>query len=134
MIINQVGTLLKPDLTRTVAVVLFLLLSAHSSAKDLSPWIKIDDFESGALSADWILKDTQNDTNPHIEKPQITQVRHKSSNHFLIKKAAADGITGNRKALTFKRLPEPVAPGAVYTIYLRINVEYFPNNHVFWFK
>lgn len=40
-------------------------------------------------------------------------------------------MTGNRKALGFKALPKDIVFGETYTVYTRINVEYFPNNHSF---
>jgi len=100
-------------------------------AGDGQNWILIDDFDGEKLSTAWILKDTRNDTDPHIETPQVTELQNENSNQFLIKKAAPDGVTGNRKALTFRKLPEPVALGDVYTFYAKVNVEHFPNNHVF---
>lgn len=116
-------------------------LTANSASP--TQWILIDDFESGELSADWIKKDTKNDTKPRVENPQITDVflEGKASedaslegelkNHFLLKKPAAEGIVGNRKALTFKKLPVGISVGDVYTLFSRINIEYFPNNHVY---
>ena len=54
------------------------------------------------------------------------------SNHgYLLKKPAADGIVGNRKAITYLPLPQPIDVGEIYTFYLRLNVAGFPNNHVF---
>lgn len=94
-------------------------------------WLLVDDFETNDLS-NWTKRDTKNDTSPKVENPQITQIeREESSNHYLIKKPAADGVVGNRKALSFVALPSAVEVGEVYTFYTRINVEYFPNNHVF---
>ncbi|MEO0337873.1 MAG: hypothetical protein AAF242_01535 [Bacteroidota bacterium] len=96
-------------------------------------WIIVDNFESSNAIDHWILEDVQNDTKPRIANPQVTEVGREASsdNHFLIKKPAADGIIGNRKALSYKRLPVAVEVGETYTFYLRFNVEYFPNNHVF---
>lgn len=94
-------------------------------------WIKIDDFETGNLTG-WIKADTKNETDPLLPKPQITEIRAEDSgNRFLIKKPAKDGVVGNRKALTYKKLPIPIPAGATYTIYSRFLVEEFPNNHVF---
>lgn len=116
----------------------------------LTQWILIDDFESGVLSTEWIKKDTKNDTNPRVENPQVTHVFSEVShvipedkklvnpssdntlkNHFLLKKPAAEGVVGNRKALTFKKLPVDISVGETYTIFSRVNIEYFPNNHVY---
>ena len=98
-----------------------------------SEWVKIDDFESPNALEHWVLADTRNDTSPRIEKPQITEVREESGgwNHYLVKKPAAEGVVGNRKALSYRKLPVAVDVGKTFTFYTRINVEYFPNNHVF---
>lgn len=116
----------------------------------LTQWVLIDDFESGVLSSEWIKKDTKNDTNPYVENPQVTDVFSETShqisedtnlvnpssenvlkNYFLLKKPAAEGVVGNRKALTFKKLPVDIPVGETYTIFSRVNIEYFPNNHVY---
>lgn len=108
-----------------------------------TPWILIDNFESGVLSADWIKKDTKNNTKPRVENPQVTDVlledkisenilsENVLKNYFLLKKPAAEGVVGNRKALTFKKLPVEIPVGETYTIFSRVNIEYFPNNHVY---
>lgn len=97
-----------------------------------SKWIKIDDFESTYPLDDWTLADPQNETDPKIENPQVTEVRDEvDSNNYLLKKPAPEGIVGNRKALSFRKLPQPINVGETYTFYIRLNVEYFPNNHVF---
>ncbi|MDO6567481.1 hypothetical protein Q4561_10470 [Alteromonas sp. 1_MG-2023] len=119
---------------------------SFSSTQNASPWLVIDNFETGKLD-DWHLADTQNDTNPFVEKAQVTEIRlHDTNanintttsptlpmvnNGYLIKKPAPDGIVGNRKALSFKALPVPVKIGDTYTFYTRIRVERFPNNHAF---
>ena len=131
MIINQLKINLIPGFLLTAFITLFVFSSADSLAGDGQKWVLIDDFEGVTLSTDWILKDTRNDTDPHIENPQVTEIQSENSNQFLIKKAAPEGVIGNRKALTFKPLPEPVAVGSITTFYAKINVEYFPNNHVF---
>lgn len=104
---------------------------ASETAK--SNWIVIDNFEDTKVSSGWSHIDAQNETDPYIAKAQISDVRldQTSNNHFLIKKAAPDGITGNRKAISFKALPRPIPVGETFTIYTRINVESFPNNHSF---
>lgn len=96
-------------------------------------WVLIDDFEKENTINTWIKKDTKNDTKPRVDNPQVTQVQKETNtkNHYLMKKPAAEGIVGNRKALTFKVLPHSVAVGETYTFYSRVNIEYFPNNHVF---
>ncbi|MEP0938734.1 MAG: hypothetical protein ABJH57_10490 [Cyclobacteriaceae bacterium] len=97
-----------------------------------SDWIKIDDFETSNPLENWTLVDTQNETNPKVENPQVTEVRDEDrGNHYLIKKPAAEGVVGNRKAISFRKLPTAIAVGETSTLYVRINVEYFPNNHVF---
>ena len=102
-----------------------------NETSDSNPWLLIDNFETNDLSS-WEKRDTKNNTSPKIENPQITEIKKEDSgNHYLIKKPAADGVVGNRKALSFVKLPSAVEVGEVYTFYTRINVEYFPNNHVF---
>lgn len=100
-----------------------------------SQWMLVDDFEtdSGVKLDGWAHVDVQNETKPFVPNPQIAEVRFEAEagNHYLIKKPAADGIVGNRKALGFKALPMEIPVGETYTIYTRINVEYFPNNHSF---
>lgn len=98
-----------------------------------STWIKIDNFEATDALSHWTLEDTGNDTDPRVENPQVTEVHSETNgqNHYLIKKPAAEGVLGNRKALSYRKLPVAVEVGEVYTFYLRFNVEYFPNNHVF---
>jgi hypothetical protein len=103
------------------------------ASSDQSSWIKIADFESSQPMSGWTLIDTANQTEPKVENPQITEVRKEANNanHYLIKKPAAEGIVGNRKALSYLKLPQAIDVGDTYTVYTRINVEYFPNNHAF---
>lgn len=100
-----------------------------------SQWLVVDDFESASDVAleSWTHVDTQNETKPFVENPQIAERRAEADpeNHYLLKKPAADGVIGNRKALGFKALPIEIPVGETYTMYTRINVEYFPNNHSF---
>ena len=98
-----------------------------------TPWILVDDFESDLNLTAWTHFDAQNETKPFIPNPQIAEVRIEANtaNHALLKKSAPDGIVGNRKALGFKTLPHDIPVGETYTIYTRINVESFPNNHSF---
>ena len=119
-----------------------------------SPWLVIDTFDTESLTG-WQLADTQNDTKPYVENAQVTEIKFhdaladsgatlgkgtdtntsptlpNANNGYLIKKPAADGIVGNRKALSFKALPVPVNVGDTYTFYTKIRVERFPNNHAF---
>ncbi|MCQ3829885.1 hypothetical protein HXX02_10555 [Microbulbifer elongatus] len=115
--------------------VFFLLVIASKSQAQNADWILIDDFEEKGAATAWTLADTKNETEPRVENPQITVRRMESENGvknaYLLKKPAAEGVVGNRKALTFKRLPRAVEVGEVYTFYTRIKVESFPNNHVF---
>ena len=98
-----------------------------------STWLLVDNFETSEFADDWGKKDTRNDTSPHVPNPQVTELvnENKTDNTFLINKPAAEGVIGNRKALTFKPLPKAVGVGETYTFFTRINIEYFPNNHVF---
>jgi len=119
----------------TVLLVLVTVLGASAHAEngtETSRWMLIDNFENSNAIEQWTLRDTKNETQPHIDKPQITEVRvAENGNHYLLKKAAADGIIGNRKALSFRPLPVSVEVGETYTFYARFQVEYFPNNHIF---
>ena len=77
--------------------------------------------------------DTDNNTQPFVHHPQFTEVRleKQTNNHYLIKKPAAEGIVGNRKAISIIKLPIAVDLDETFTFYTRIKVEYFPNNHSF---
>ena len=111
-------------------LLLFAGLVSCSTAKER--WIRIDNFESPNTMQDWIQADTKNETIPYVDNPQVTEIRDEASgNHYLLKKPAKDDVVGNRKALTYRPLPVEIPVGEVYTVYARINVEYFPNNHVF---
>lgn len=109
------------------------ILAFATPVQAKTTWLLIDNFESNALN--WTKADTQNDTKPYIKNPQITEIRAEKTghdaNHFLIKKPAAEGVVGNRKALSFYPLPKQVEVGETVTFYTRINVESFPNNHAF---
>ena len=96
-------------------------------------WLLVDNFESPTAMNKWIIADPDNQTDPHVNNPQVAELRAALSkkNHYLLKKPAEDGVIGNRKALTFKVLPHKVEVGETYTFYTRINVESFPNNHSF---
>lgn len=114
---------------------LFSTLSACSTIQKntSSDWLLIDNFEH-SLSK-WQSVDTQNETKPQVKNPQITIIQPEqaiaSVNHYLLKKPAAEGILGNRKALSYTKLPQAVEVGDTYTFYMRINVAAFPNNHAF---
>lgn len=120
-------TLLLPVLASLVAC-----NQNHHNASS-SQWLLIDNFENNL--SDWQKADTDNQTKPHQPNPQITIIEQGQSsdhaNHYLLKKPAAEGVIGNRKALTYKKLPKPVPVGETYTFYTRINVAAFPNNHAF---
>jgi hypothetical protein len=110
-----------------------ILQCAHAQ---INNWQLVDDFEDHTrtgLSADWYIKDVQNDTNPFVNNPQIALIEHDIDlqNTYYLKKPAADGVLGNRKALSYIALPTPVAVGDTYTFYTRFMVEAFPNNHSF---
>lgn len=101
------------------------------SANTMHAWLAIDTFESNSL-AGWTKRDTKNETIPNVINPQVTIIeREPSGNHYMLKKPAAENVLGNRKALTYRMLPRSVEVGETFTFYTRINVEYFPNNHVF---
>lgn len=113
-----------------VVIFIALQLSVVGSSRADSTWLLVDDFEGNTLT-DWQLADTDNQTKPRIENPQVTILTAEESNQYLLKKPAVDGVIGNRKALSFKALPQAVAVGKTYTFYTRILVEKFPNNHAF---
>lgn len=96
-------------------------------------WIQVDDFEADGALGNWTIFDAQNDTDPFVPDAQISEIRsdEASVNSHLLRKPAADGVVGNRKALSWTVLPRPVAAGDTATFFTRINVEYFPNNHSF---
>ncbi len=96
-------------------------------------WVLVDDFEATSGLQGWTNIDVQNDTDPFVRNPQISEIRIEpaTGNQHMLRKPAADGVVGNRKAIGFKRLPLPIQVGETYTLYTRINVEYFPNNHSF---
>ncbi|MFY0606555.1 MAG: hypothetical protein JXR10_07565 [Cyclobacteriaceae bacterium] len=119
--------------TIITALIFFLLSITSTEVRSQSAdWIKIDDFESTDSMKDWTLADTQNETNPKVENPQVTEIRQEDGgNQFLLKKPAPEGVVGNRKAISFTKLPAAIEVGETYTLYVRLNVESFPNNHVF---
>ncbi|MGO2012842.1 MAG: hypothetical protein ACTH7Q_09640 [Pseudoalteromonas sp.] len=121
------------------ALLLFITTTIYSNialaqVKTDHDWQLIDNFELNTL-AQWQLIDTDNQTKPRVKKPQITTIKteqlNKTQNNFLLKKPAKDGLIGNRKALSYLKLPNEVENGQVYTFYIRINVAAFPNNHAF---
>ena len=119
--------------SKCLAVVLFFVSAYQLSASENSEhhWILIDDFEQSEALL-WTKADTQNDTDPHLPTPQVTEIRtEENGNHYLIKKPAPEGVVGNRKALTYRELPLTIDVGETYTLYTRFLVESFPNNHVF---
>jgi len=107
-----------------------LLLGACSNVHTTSPWLLVDNFEQVHLTG-WQKVDAKNNTKPYVSQPQVTEIRYDKNNQYLLKKPAAEGVLGNRKALSFKALPKPVKVGVTYTFYTRILVESFPNNHAF---
>ncbi|WP_229333538.1 hypothetical protein [Glaciecola sp. MH2013] len=126
---------------KKLSLVLYLLLGAvlhiyfaeaHANDKQ---WLLVDNFESGAklLSSDWFIEDVQNETSPFIPRPQVSKIITEPStqNAYYLKQAAEDGIVGNRKALSYIKLPRSIEIGETYTLYTRIMVDAFPNNHSF---
>ena len=126
-----------------------LALASCAGVPDLpnpapSEWLIIDNFEHPDALDAWTIFDAQNDTDPYVPNAQITEIRIETGadagtgvgigpagNHYLIRKPAADGIVGNRKALSWRALPQTLESGAIATFYTRVNVEKFPNNHSF---
>lgn len=120
----------------TSAVLSFVGCTAFPETTDHKTkyqWVLVDDFESNSPLETWTNIDVQNETKPFVLNPQITEIRAEPStnNHYLLKKPAGEGVLGNRKAISFMQLPNQIGVGESYTIYTRIKVEYFPNNHSF---
>ena len=94
-------------------------------------WILVDDFESPDSAAAWTHIDTQNETDPFVPNAQVSDILSEVSGdtHYLLKKPAAEGVIGNRKAISFYPLPRAIEAGETATLYTRVKVEYFPNNH-----
>lgn len=105
----------------------------RQQSTDQNSWTLAENFESDDALADWTIFDADNQTDPFVPNAQVSEVRAEqgSDNRFLIRKPAADGVVGNRKALAWMALPLPVAVGETATFFTRINIEYFPNNHSF---
>jgi len=99
----------------------------------VSNWVLVDSFERQSELAGWIKIDAQNETQPYVADPQVAIIDRDaaSDNAFMLRKPAADGVVGNRKAIGAKRLPVPIPVGAIATLHTRINVESFPNNQSF---
>lgn len=116
-------------------VVSLLCVSAKGMAEVDTSWLLIDDFESASntLSSDWHIRDVQNETKPFVKSPQIALIKQEqtSQNQYYLKKPAANGVVGNRKALSYIKLPNTLNVGDTATFYTRIMVESFPNNHSF---
>jgi len=106
-------------------------MSEADTEEPQSVWTLVDDFESGLER--WSHVDAENNTDPFVADPQIAEIRvdARTDDHFLLRKPAADGIVGNRKAISFTPLPIAVDVGETYTFYTRFSVEYFPNNQSF---
>ena len=103
-------------------------------------WQAIDTFENtndAKLSPAWYVVDAQNETQPFVENPQVAVIeqqrnhQHQLINQYYLKKAAAQGVVGNRKALSYIALPTVVPLGEIFTFYTRMMVDSFPNNHSF---
>lgn len=130
---------MKKDLTSIVILCALSVLTscAYNSTVNTQNWLLVDNFEGHGEPQpslqNWFVEDVQNDTQPLVPNPQVALVEYnaQNNNHFYLKKPAAEGIVGNRKALSYKALPQAVLVGETYTFYTRFNVESFPNNHSF---
>lgn len=105
---------------------LFLTACTPAAVDD---WVLVDDFEASGTLRRWVNIDVQNETDPFIESPQIAKRKTDAGNSYMLRKPAADGVVGNRKAIGFKPLAQTIAVGETATLYTRIYVERFPNNH-----
>ena len=96
-----------------ITSILHCFIAMGCTPSHVSPWILVDDFETDIKLEDWTHIDVQNETKPFVPDPQIAEVHldDKTGNHYFLKKPAADGIIGNRKALGFKSLPQDIAVG-----------------------
>jgi len=122
--------------TKAFIIISILFCSYSQAANNKTEdhtWLKVDNFEQSNPVKDWVKLDLDNNTDPFIPNPQVTIVETESdtNNKYLLKKPAPEGVVGNRKAITVKKLPKQVEVGETYTFYTRINVESFPNNHSF---
>ena len=106
-------------------------LNACAPAASPTPWLLVDDFQSEALAAEWTNIDTQNETDPFLPNAQVSKhvSEGKVGNQYFLKKPAEEGVVGNRKAISFHPLPRAIEVGEIATLYTRVLVEYFPNNH-----
>jgi len=129
------------EMNKATSTLTFFCLAALALSAQAQPpeprkentWLLVDDFESADSKPYWGHVDADNQTEPFVPNPQVAEVRFDEGddNHFLIKKPAQEGIVGNRKALSYVRLPQALEVGETATFYTRVNVEYFPNNHSF---
>jgi len=112
---------------------MFFFVVLNKSCAVEPSWNLIDNFEATDLSNSWTNIDTQNETEPFALHPQITKLvrEDESNNQYLLKKPAADGVIGNRKAISFRKLPVSIPVGETFTLYSRLMVTSFPNNHSF---
>ncbi|WP_409431883.1 hypothetical protein ACJ3XI_06555 [Litorimonas sp. RW-G-Af-16] len=108
-----------------------LVALALMSCASYPRWHVIDDFEASPTLQGWTNIDAQNETVPYIPNPQISKIYAAEGNRYMLRKPAANGVVGNRKALGFKALPKPIPFGSQATLYARFNVEAFPNNQSF---
>ena len=113
------------------AIIIAACTNAGPSSLSSSKWQLVDNFEDAAGLNGWTNIDVDNQTDPFIPNPQVSIIQKKANNSFMLRKPAAEGVIGNRKAIGFKPLPAPINTGETYTIYTRFNVESFPNNHSF---
>ncbi len=113
------------------SVLMTIGIFALSACSAASPWTAVDDFQATSLSSAWINIDTQNETHPFVANAQVTKIVSEAAdgNQYLLKKPAAEGVIGNRKAISFFPLPRAIEAGETATLYTRVLVEYFPNNH-----
>ncbi|MEP3654837.1 MAG: hypothetical protein ABJO36_08070 [Litorimonas sp.] len=115
----------------TLSIVLGTCLLGGCVSAPPSSWILVDDFQADIVPQNWTVVDTDNQTDPFITNPQVMEIMSEvgSDKQYLLKKPAPEGVIGNRKAISFHPLPLSVSVGDTATLYTRINVEYFPNNH-----
>jgi len=118
-------------LNKRFKFLIFVGFAFFLSACTVTDWVTVDDFESSDAIEAWHRLDVDNQADPFFESPQVSEIRVVDGNHFMIRKPAVEGVIGNRKAIGLRELPAPIQTGDAATLYLRFNVEAFPNNHSF---
>ncbi len=64
-------------------------------------WLMVDNFEAAQTLQGWTNIDVQNDTDPFVPNPQISDIRieAETGNQFMLRKPAADGVRIRRSPM-----------------------------------